>query len=99
MPLPSLSNHSSGQPPHFTPLKRVQNRPFQKVNHPGISRIIFPTGKGTGENKYIAKDKEPPFQTGNLQNCLEQWTRITDSPLVLDVIRGHRIQFHTQPLI
>ena len=42
------------------------------------------------------KDTEPPFQAGNLQNCLEQWTKIKNNPSVLNVIQGHRIQFHTQ---
>ena len=28
--------------------QKAQNRPFQKVNYPGTSRIIFPTRKETG---------------------------------------------------
>ena len=79
--------------------RRAQNRPFQKVNHPGISRIIFPTRKRTGSKQIDSKRYRAPFQAGNLQNCSEQWTRIKNNPSVLNVIQGHRIQFHTQPPI
>ena len=99
MSLPSLFSHSPEQTPHLTLFKRVQNRPFQKVNYPGISRIIFPTRKGTGSKQKDSNKYRFPFHVGNLQNCLEQWTKITNNPLVLNAIQGHRIQFHTQPPI
>ena len=61
MPLPSLFNQSPGQPPHLTLFKRAQNRPFQKVNHLGISRIIFPTRKGTVSKQKDSKRYRTPF--------------------------------------
>ena len=61
MSLPSLFTHSPGQPPHLTLFKRAQNRPFQNVNHPGISRTIFPTRKGTGLKQKDSKRYRTPF--------------------------------------
>ena len=63
MPLPSLFNHSAGQPLHLTLFKRAQNRQFQTVNHPGISRIIFPTRKGTGSKQKDSKRYRTPFSS------------------------------------